>query len=512
MIKKLLLCAAMAAPLCVNAADVYVTPEGNGTKDGTTWDNAMGMPEFISHFAFSNKAGDHSKSDMYNDETFKFATGVYNFNKTVFVYRSALNIQGGYDQATGELATTGRTVFSGKEEARNGSTFFFQTKTTVSGTDKRPVIINNIDFEDFIFKGAWGGGDENNWAEGKPSVLYVEQCADFQITNCNFNNNKSTAEGGNAMAGAITFNRANALVRNCTFTGNEGNEGGAIKMYYNISGTWVKDVYLTIDQCVFNGNKTNGSGGAVIGRNDMRISAINSTFYGNEAKTSGGAIYSNAPGNYDQILDLVSCTIAGNSAPTGPEIYTNGKGALNMANSIVVANTEANPIADLSSTEGYKFLGYNIVGPVAEGYSTSDDEPTEPAAMVMSSTDGNTNSISADNTYASVFGTNTLEANGTLCPIVAHPGMPVAELTALVESQKWPYAVDAAVDQLGQPRTDKTSVGAGAFDTTVTAIDTIAPDATEADSYWYTIQGMRLNGEPTAPGLYIHAGKKIIVR
>lgn len=173
------------------------------------------------------------------------------------------------------------------------------------------------------------------------------------------------------MAGAITVNRGNILLSECSFTANEGTQGGAVKMFYNVGGTVIKDLYITIDRCLFSGNKTSDSGAAIMGRNTEQVNIINSTFYGNEAP-KGGAIYMNAPGYYSNKLNVVSSTVAGNKADRGSDIYTNGSGVINMANSIVVANTEANPIADLSSTAGYKFLGYNVVGPVAEGYSTSD--------------------------------------------------------------------------------------------------------------------------------------------
>jgi hypothetical protein len=29
---------------------------------------------------------------------------------------------------------------------------------------------------------------------------------------------------------------------------------------------------------------------------------------------------------------------------------------------------------------------------------------------------------------------------------------------------------------------------------------------------WYTLDGRRLDGQPTAKGLYIHGGKKVIVK
>lgn len=57
------------------------------------------------------------------------------------------------------------------------------------------------------------------------------------------------------------------------------------------------------------------------------------------------------------------------------------------------------------------------------------------------------------------------------------------------------------VEQHGQP------TGA---DNITTAVSDV-PDAAEGDDVWYTIQGIRV-AEPSAPGVYIHNGKKVLVK
>ena len=32
------------------------------------------------------------------------------------------------------------------------------------------------------------------------------------------------------------------------------------------------------------------------------------------------------------------------------------------------------------------------------------------------------------------------------------------------------------------------------------------------DLYWYTLEGRRLNAQPSTPGLYIHGKKKVVIR
>ena len=55
------------------------------------------------------------------------------------------------------------------------------------------------------------------------------------------------------------------------------------------------------------------------------------------------------------------------------------------------------------------------------------------------------------------------------------------------------------------------------FDGGTTAIDAPNVSASKAsaeseDNVYYTLQGMRVNGRPTRPGIYINNGKKVIVR
>lgn len=48
-------------------------------------------------------------------------------------------------------------------------------------------------------------------------------------------------------------------------------------------------------------------------------------------------------------------------------------------------------------------------------------------------------------------------------------------------------------------------------DDETTGINTIDNEAIE-DNAWYTLQGVRLNSRPTKQGIYIHAGKKIVIK
>lgn len=497
MIKHLLLAGALAVPGALLATDYFVTPDGNGSKDGSTWQNAMGLSEFYNHMKFVYNST--PVNDSHTGEQFFFSTGTYTFTQTVFFYRSSVSITGGYDALTGELATDGaRTVFDGNNQARNNGALFIQTQTERNDAGKsRPVSIKGIDFTNFITKGEWRA-NETNWQSGRPGAVYITQCGYAEIIDCNFSNNECTGTGDNAMPGALSLNKVNALVRDCSFVGNKGTDGGAVKLYYNVGGTWTKMAYLVVDRCYFADNiASDNTGGAIYGRNSMAIDVINSTFTGNTA-ANGGAIYNNLPDNYDQLLNIVSSTIAGNSADNGSQIYTNGTGNIKIANSIIVSQNGEAAIVGQTATTGYVFQGNNLIGEVAEGYSSES-----------------TDNIAAANTYETVFGQNKLAADGTIKPVLFKAGMAPDAIASIVAGESWNYTVDTAVDQLGNDRSTSTSTGALAVDEAgkTTGIDTVTVDDNcNVDESWYTMQGIRMDTRPTAKGLYIHKGKKVLVQ
>lgn len=491
MMKHLLSFAAALLPCMALAADFYITPEGNGNKDGSTWSNAMGLTEYYAHMKFVFNST--PVNEAHQGEQYYFSTGTYVFNQTVFVYRSGVSFKGGYDEATGQPALSGRTVFDGNGKERNNGALFIYNNTEINSdnVNDRAVTIEGIDFENFITKGTWRG-NETNWQYGRPAAIYVKFCGRFEMNDCNFRNNVCTGTGDNAMAGALSLNKVNALISDCSFIGNAGTDGGAIKMYYDESGTWSKMSQLVLDRCYFSGNKSSNRGGAVYARNAQALNVINSTMVGNEAP-EGGAIFlneNNAASAYPNAGNIISSTIAGNTSDAGEQIFTMTTALLKVGNSIVASDGDAFAISGADAS-GYQFLGNNLIGKVAEGYEASS-----------------TDNVSAENNYQAVFGTNQLAANGTLTPIKFLNSMAVDDIKSIVAAQGWSYSVDCAVDQLGNERSTQKSNGALAISTS--GIEAVAID-NNADENWYDLRGIKINGAPKKGGLYIHNGKKVVV-
>ena len=49
-------------------------------------------------------------------------------------------------------------------------------------------------------------------------------------------------------------------------------------------------------------------------------------------------------------------------------------------------------------------------------------------------------------------------------------------------------------------------------DTESTGIETMDADAVGISTTWYTLQGARLEGKPTKQGIYLHQGRKVVVK
>lgn len=145
------------------------------------------------------------------------------------------------------------------------------------------------------------------------------------VTGSTFTENVATA-GTYGAGGAIYINAANGkstIIRDCTFTANEGtsgsSSGGAIGIYLGVvsiydstfsknrcvSGTanggaiWAGVSTLTVYRCVFASNQASDNGGAVYGSGIF----YNCSFYQNYSGNKGGAICGGESQNYFLVYD-----------------------------------------------------------------------------------------------------------------------------------------------------------------------------------------------------------------
>lgn len=215
------------------------------------------------------------------------------------------------------------------------------------------VSYGNVDVKNCIFKkntGTNGGGiysreadlsiyncrfDTNTVNNGSGIYNYLGTIE--TMNNCHFNGNKN--------GGGFYSRKIKGLIDSCTFIGNTGSNGGGFHVYtgryrvkncqfrYNSASTDGGAIYQTIasvqiENCSFDSNTVTGTssrGGAIYAHSYVGFGSIkkihNSTFKGNTAVHSGGAIH--APIHN---MNISNCTFKGNEATTCPLNF--GGGAL----------------------------------------------------------------------------------------------------------------------------------------------------------------------------------------
>ena len=122
-----------------------------------------------------------------------------------------------------------------------------------------------------------------------------------------------------------------------TLSGGFASEGGAI--INQLGGT------LTVFNSTFSGNRAQQSGGAI--RNLGVATIVNSTFASNAAAESGGALADSGVGAN---MTLINCTVAANSAALGGGIASEQQGAVTLRNMLIATNAGGNCLALDSGT------------------------------------------------------------------------------------------------------------------------------------------------------------------
>ncbi|HEY9625874.1 MAG TPA: DUF4347 domain-containing protein [Coleofasciculaceae cyanobacterium] len=171
---------------------------------------------------------------------------------------------------------------------------------------------------------------KNNTADKGGGAIYCAWENSLTVTGSQFNGNKAIAGNDERGAGAIAFVSPGAItLRNSQFTNNRGINGAAVN---SLNGK------LTVDNCKFINNDTNaatygtganpflrGYGGAIYtDRANDAIVITKSTFQGNSAKASGGAVHLFA--DPEDVISIEGSLFTNNKATGLPGGQDKGKG------------------------------------------------------------------------------------------------------------------------------------------------------------------------------------------
>ena len=317
----------------------FVKPVVSGNGDGLSWENAMGMADFLK--MIRQKKGTQAESDEnadnVDDRDFYFIGGTYSVEDIKVEYsgygsRVKFRVHGGYDPASKGTDVSNRnaeTVFDGSGSKRF-LTLGNQTEPTFDGITFANLKSNS---EGCIMLAAGGSGDSR-----------------VNFTNCTFR--KCTGSGGQNPI--LMVRKGLAKLNNVTFDGcrAEGGVRGLIRLAQ-------KESRVYLNACTFINNTFGGGGfGLLVHLNDFggNVCFHNVTFAGNDAGCGATGVVNGTGG-----MLIASSTIVASNANPAIRCESDPKSGSRLVNSLIIQEQDKTAIDMSSSGRKLKSLGYNVV-------------------------------------------------------------------------------------------------------------------------------------------------------
>ena len=317
----------------------FVKPVVSGNGDGLSWENAMGMAEFLKMIKQKNgtQAESDENADNVDDRDFYFIGGTYSVENIKVEYsgygsRVQFRVHGGYDPASKGTDISSRnaeTVFDGSGSKRF-LTLGNQTEPTFDGITFANLKSHS---EGCILLAAGGSGD-----------------ARVNFTNCTFR--KCTGSGGQNPI--LMVRKGLAKLSNVTFDGCRADGGvrGLIRLAQKESG-----VYL--NACTFVNNTFGGGGfGLLVHLNDVggNVCLHNVTFAGNDAGCGATGVVNGTGG-----MLIASSTLVASNANPAIRCESNPNSGSRLVNSLIIQEQDRTAIDMSSSGRKLKSLGGNVI-------------------------------------------------------------------------------------------------------------------------------------------------------
>lgn len=408
----------LAGVLCASASfatDYYVSVEGSGEKNGSSWENAIAFTDMCCKI-----------NEYQNGDVFYFQGGTY------YVPAKVPTVSNGYSFIGASTGTP--TVFSGDVNCDgvpnegDASSLLFIQLATKNGDDSKLFVLKNI-----TFTGAYVN-------QAKTSALRVDNSGRVDVQNCIFDKNVSVYSKDNNYGGpACLLERSTVNFTDCKFINNESiGRGGAIKL----TSDGATKGYTTFNRCLVSGNKASSLGSAIFFNHGQELNIINSIVAENNSGTEGeiGAIFSiGAENKYARQITIINSTIAGNMG--GAQVLGRKNAAIRIANSIIVGDGTTPAISLQEKPKLVLSAGYNIIGMY---------QVDEASTTAWKTSDF----VSDNNTLNSIFGNNAV-TNG---PVAAPYGATQVQMEAIAKD--WSLGQNLKQDINGVSRGDIAVPGA----------------------------------------------------
>jgi len=293
-----------ACALCASATDYYVSPDGAGTKDGTSWENAWDLTTFQGKCSQNN-------ANFANRDNVYFAAGTYVPTATLY-FNMGVNLLG----AEG----VERTVFSGDKtligQSGKRDRLFQISTTTANGNTEKPINISNIDFKDLSLS-------QNSEGNATVGAIYMDNSgALVTIRNCNFTNIDNAGQGGSA----LLARRSTVKFVDCTFTNIKAKNRGVVARLFSDNPN---KGFTTFEHCYFADNEATGTTddpcGLVIMHHGQELNFSNCTFVNNKINGQGASIWNGtAPEEkFARALNVTNCLFYNNSSADNLNVVAN---------------------------------------------------------------------------------------------------------------------------------------------------------------------------------------------
>lgn len=317
----------------------FVKPVVSGNGNGLSWENAMGMADFLKMIRQKNgtQAESDENADNVDDRDFYFIGGTYSVEDIKVEYskygsRVNFRVHGGYDPASKGTDVSNRnaeTVFDGSGSKRF-LTLGNQTEPTFDGITFANLKSNS---DGCILLAAGGSGD-----------------ARVNFTNCTFR--KCTGSGGQNPI--LMVRKGLGKLNNVTFDGCRADGGvrGLIRLAQ-------KESRVYLNACTFINNTFGGGGfGLLVHLNEFggNVCMHNVTFAGNDNGCGATGVVNGTGG-----MLIASSTIVASNANPAIRCESNPNSGSRLVNSLIIQEQDKTAIDMSSSGRKLKSLGGNVV-------------------------------------------------------------------------------------------------------------------------------------------------------
>ena len=413
--RGVLLAGVLATP-AVRGGDWYVATNGSDSADGSLATPWATVAHAVA--AGSVVAGDviHLKSGTYTQSGItvgKALTITGNSSTDTILQAAATPFT-----ASGNIFTFNATGTVQKLTLRHGN---------VSGFGGAVLVGNgyNFAFDSCLF----ASNAVNGTGVGGGAVGANNSGATLSFLNCQFLGNRLTSTGTTYHGGAIGGYNVSLWVSNCTFAANtSGGYGGAI-------GQATSGRRIEVYQSLFTGNAATNSGGAIYCiRSATTLLVGNCTIASNSAGTYGGGIFTEGA-TAATTQTIFNTTIYSNSAANGGGVYhwSNTGIFLNFYNCTLFANSATNKGGGIyddwySGNPGGCTLYSTIVagntaptGP--DLYAQGGNAATLTRCILGNGTGGGTFTNGDPNSAANYIGTSGSPIPSGLLPLAGNGGL-----------------------------------------------------------------------------------------